>query len=628
MKHHRSILTIITFVLVITLFGVGPGANTLVALEGDNVATAQGATPAEYKSKNEIVYANLSGGGLIEDVYIVNEFEVSKSGILKDFGEYTEVMNLSSEAKISNGNSEILIPVEQGQFFYQGTPAKNSLPWIFEIAYFLDGKKIEPEDLSSKDGHVDISLKTTKNSDIDPVFCDNYMLQITLKLDSESSSNIRSEGATIANEGTNKTIVHTVLKGKDANISISADVKNFSMSGFEIAAMPFTMTFDLPETDELTGNMTTLSDAISAINDGVGELASGTADLNDGVSKIVDGSSAFSNGITSLSAGSGQLTNGSAQIKAALDQIASSLNTASGDMDLGDFNQLPATLRQMAQGLQGFASGLSQLKDGYAVMYSTLDSAILSIPDGSVAPEDIGDLNASLSPAQQGILSQLVDGYTSSQIVKNTYTNSSSGMSIQMGMGAITSGLDAIISGDGTASNPGLSGMAAGLNTMADGIETALNNNDMMAQIKQLTDGLNALASQYGAFHTGLKQYADGVDQIASEYDKLHGGLTTLQDGTDELADGTHKLHDGTTELNDEVADLPDTIQVEIDKLMEDYESSDFAPTSFASSQNVNIDLVQFVIMTSSIEKEKEKTTETKEEEKVSIWDRFLDLFR
>ena len=632
MRLHKKMVPLICISLVLALIGGSAGHMDSLAEDGTSQINSPPANVAKYQSKSEVVYANLSDNGSLTDVYVVNEFYVSDAGQLTDFGVYSDLTNLSTDENIVKDNDRISVSVKPGQFYYQGTLNNPELPWMFNLSYSLDGKGINASDLSGKDGKLEIKLTSEKNPSIDPIFYDNYMLQITLRLDSEKCRNIDSKGATIASEGKNKTIVHTVLKGKDANILIAADVTDFSMDGFEIAAMPFKMDFESPKTDELTSEMTTLSDAISSLNDGVGKLASGSSELSNGLSNMVGGSSEFSKGLTSLSGTSGKLTGGSAQIKVALDQIAQSMSTTDGDMDFADLAQLPTGLRQMALGIQGFSEGLGQLKDGYSSLLSTLDAAIMSIPNGTVSDDDITDLYSALSdPGQEETLRKLIEGYAASQLVKQTYvTVGSSGMSVQDGMYSVLNSLSEIILGDGTQSNPGLNGMVTALNALANAIENGFDANEIMSQMKQLTDGLIALASQYSDFHNGLVKYTGGVDQVATEYIKLHGGMVSLNGGTRELSNGISELYSGTTELSNELANLPETMQVEIDNLMKDYTGTDFIPASFVSKKNTNIALVQFVVMSSKVEEvnnEEKKVTE-QSSKKETPWVRFLDLFR
>jgi len=686
-------------------------------------------TTPDTTGKEEVVYANLSGNGAVDSIYVVNRFERDKEGLLADYGDYTDVKNLSNTNPITLDGNAVNAEAGKGSFYYQGTMSQKRLPWSFQLAYFLDGKEVAPDKIGGKSGELEIRLKSQFNGSFDESFKDQFMLQITLTLDAEKCGNIASKDATIANAGKDKTVVHTVMPGKDADIFVSASVRDFEMPAIQIAAMPFSMSIELPDTDEMVDDMTTLTDAIAELNDGVRDLLDGTVELHDGVGELLDGSVEMVDGIGELDDGSGDLTSGSRQIQSALSDIASALNgsglgsgitkllsgstdfasglsdlndnsstlTAGSEaiksalstiaaslngsgggagMDLGALAELPDGLRQMATGLGSMSTALTQLRNGYDTMLTTLDDA-MNIP--AVSDDDIAMLGMAVATmtdstpekaAAQQALDNILASYSAGQTAQGTYG------SLRNELRAVSGGLIVIIEGDGTAENPGLTGMVSGLNMLADTIEDALSASDMMEQIQQLAqgitelstqynqfhaglvaytggvtqlksgygelhsglkqfgdgvyelrDGTRELADEYGTFHDGLLEYADGVSELKSGYGELHDGIMELHDGTADLDEGVRKLYDGTTELQEETADLPDTIQVEIDKMTADYDV-EYTPVSFTSPRNTNISSVQFVIMTAPIKLPDEPKTTENQVEKTSIWDRFLDLFR
>lgn len=611
--------------LAVLLLGTNP-ANPVLAMEYSvqSPAAGGGAAAAAVASKEEVVYASLGHGGAVEGVYVVNQFDVTSAGTLTDHGSYTSVMNLSSTAALSQEGKAVSMPVEAGNFYYQGSLSTKELPWILDITYTLDGQELPAQQLAGQSGALQIHITTAPNPGVDSVFVDNYMLQLSLTLDAENCVDIVSEGATIANAGKSKVVTHTVMPGKNADILVAAQVTDFTMSGIEIAGMPYAVSFDLPDTDEMVDQMSTLADAIAALHDGVGELASGVSELNNGVDKMVSGSADFAGGLNRLNDGSGKFTDGSGQISAALAEIAHKLNNpdAEDSIDLDDFVKLPGALRQMAEGLKTLSGKMAEMKAGYEAMFGQLDAAIMAIPDHAIAEADILALFGALGdPAQQAILNQLVESYAAAQTVKGTYTyvDPATSASIQMGMGAIIAGLQGMADG--------VDNTVAGLNLMADEMEKELTESDIVGQMEDLATGMQALSDKYAEFHGGLREYTDGVGQLASGYGALHSGLVELHDGTQSLAGGTQDLYAGTGELNDATAELPDTIQVEIDKLLEDYTGQDFTPVSFTSPQNTDVALVQFVLMTGSIEVESEKSQPQESGEEMGVWDRFLALF-
>lgn len=69
------------------------------------VALAVGSAPSAFAAssstatyqKSEVVYASLSAAGAPEAVYVVNRFDVEKSGTVVDHGDYTKVQNLTTK---------------------------------------------------------------------------------------------------------------------------------------------------------------------------------------------------------------------------------------------------------------------------------------------------------------------------------------------------------------------------------------------------------------------------------------------------------------------------------------------------------------------------------------------------
>lgn len=330
---------------------------------------------AEVKNKNEVVYAKLAADGNIDAVYVINHFEVEKGGSITDYGDYESVQNLTeSEPIIQNANA-VSFQAQEGNFYYQGNRKARDLPWVVEISYELDGAGILPQDLAGKSGELGIHIQTKQNPTVDPAFFTHYMMQITLTLASDKSRNISAPGAAVAYAGNNMILSYTVMPKKNADFKVKADVKDFTMSGIELSAVPFSMSLELPDMDGMLEDLNKLPEAIADLNDGVGKLSEGTNALKKGADGLKDGSLEFKNGLSELKKNSSQITSASSQIKEALTTISAALKDSDG-ADMGDLTQLPPGLKELSQGLKGISGGLNDLKDGYALAYSALDTTM------------------------------------------------------------------------------------------------------------------------------------------------------------------------------------------------------------------------------------------------------------
>mgnify|MGYP001241801115 FL=1 len=594
--------------------------SLLVAASPVEVAEDEDSDTAEleegsFSHKDEVIYGTLQSNGDQDEIYVVNHFRVTEPGMLIDHGNYDSIRNLTDLSEIEQMNDEIHFAATEENFYYQGNMNHEALPWEFSISYFLDGEEKKPAELLGANGHIEIVIETAQNEEGEQLFFENYLLQISLTADPDRYSNIEAEEAAEASAGTDKQFTYTVMPEEEEVIRFSADVTDFELEAIDITAVPSTMSIDEPDTDEMTEEMTSLTDAIGEINHGVGELRDGVSELNSGVTDLQDGSGQFRDGMTEINQSSSELIEGSSQINDALATMSHSLSEEDIDFDLGELTRLPEGLDEMAGAVGEIADGLEELQENYQTAYDVFDKAMEEIPDYHIDEEEIHELYRDAGGESEA-LDQLVGIYEKALAAKGTYNE------VKQGFQAIDPALTEVISG--------IRELETALNTTSKEISTAINNMDVMDPITQLSEGLTEISNNYNAFHAGLKSYTDGVDELSGVYRDIHAGISELGEGTRHLEEGASEFHDGTNELYASTNDLPDQMQEEIDEMIAEYDKSDFDPVSFTSSENENINSVQFVLRTENITADDDEDDNDKaaEEEEKSIWERFLDLFR
>ncbi|GAA0321092.1 hypothetical protein GCM10008967_09520 [Bacillus carboniphilus] len=561
-------------------------------------------------SKDEVVYAKLSATGERQEIYVVNILDIEKAGQVVDYGPYSSLKNLTDLAELQQKDGEVEFTAPEGKFYYQGNMNEESLPWDVSVAYLLDGKEIDPKELAGKDGHVQIRIATSANEAVDPVFFNNYLLQISLSLNLERYSNIQAPDGMLANAGKNKQVTFTIMPEKEEELVVEADVVKFELDGIDITAIPSSMPIDAPDIDNMTGDMETLTKAILEVNNGVVEFADGVSKLNNGVFDLRDGSKQYNDGISTLDESSSEIVDASESIGQALETLNQSLSGESGDMGLGDLKKLETGLTQIAGGLREASAGLTTLKENYSMAYLALDDAMAIIPEHEITEEQIQQLY--MSGANKTVVDQLVETYAAARKAKGTYT------AVKEAFAAVEPTLEQV--------SGGMTEMANSLDTMAEGLSSVGDTNPADS-LAQLQEGISALSSNYKAFHSGIEEYTDGISQLATSYQEMHKGIEALSEGTGELENGVGKLHDGTSELYEATKDLPDQMKEEVNQMMEEYDKSDFEPVSFVSPKNEKVNSVQFVFKTASIKVEKPVETEEPVEEETGFWARLKALF-
>lgn len=572
--------------------------------------------------KEEVVYAKLSEGGKIDNIYIVNAFDSDKD--IVDYGNYSNVLNLSTDDKLNfaNGVLNTKSPKLDGKFYYQGETEFNELPWNIDINYYLDGKSITSEELAGKSGKLEIKIDISKNENVNSVFYDNYALQIALSLDGDKCKNLVSEGATIANIGSNKSINYMKLPGTDTSYTLTANVTDFEMDAISINGMNMAIDVDVDVSD-MTGELNTLVDAIENVNDGTGNLkevldgyALGVNSLHNGTAELKNGVSEYKTGVNSLDSGVASLSSGIGEYKTGVNTIyKSSKDLLSG---LGEVNN----------GMKSFEGGLSQVKEGS----NAFNQGVGELSKGSTSYKKSLELNAS---AVKNSIDKIKSTLSEDQL-----------NALQMELITLEKGANGLLEGYNSIDS-GIKNTTSSYSELNSGI------NNLHSNISSLSNGVNGIYKGMGEFNSGVGQLVQGIDgidtgakelksgsnQLVTGIKSIDTGATGLNDGTSKLVSGINeinkgasKLNSGTKELNKQTNSMPDEVDKQINEMMEKYSGKDFEAVSFASEKNKNVESVQFAMRTDSIskveDKDNDKETEDVKKEKPGIWELFLDLFK
>lgn len=361
------------------------------------ISTSAAATPS---LKEEVVYGILNLDGSVSSLYVVNIFN---GGEITDYGNYTDIRNMTTSEKINQEGDEITISTTADKLYYQGTLENKDLPWDITIKYFLDDTEISAAELGGKAGKLKIAVAVKQNNKVTSTFFDNYALQIALSLDNKLCSNITAENATIAEAGSKKQLTYTVLPGNGIDFTVTADVRDFEMAPISINGIKLALGITV-DSNEFTGQISELSDAIKGLDDGASELLDGLSKLSAGMQKYTDGMKAFKDGLGQLSEGTDKLNSGASALQKGLSELVKqnasitngalaiqqatfdSVNGQLGQMGLGlpvltpenysavlsPIPDLAAVKKQLdgvvqfTQGLKGYMNGVSQISTGAA----------------------------------------------------------------------------------------------------------------------------------------------------------------------------------------------------------------------------------------------------------------------
>ena len=608
MKLRKILCVLIALIIPVASFAVsgyasgGSKTKTETSIKTDEIATVT--------SKDEVVYATLDNNGEPIEAYVVNILNVKEKGNFTDFGTYSTVENLTTTDELVSKNGSVSGWAEEGKFYYQGNISHAKLPWIIDISYYLNGNPITADNLSGKSGELKINIKTSKAPNISSEFYKHYLLQISVTLSTLKCTDIQAKGATIANAGTDKQINFTVLPNKKGDNTLTAKVNDFSMSGIGINAVPYNMEVEMPDTSEMTGGFSQLSDGIEQLDNGVAKLKSGAKQLTNGSKQLSEGSTEIMNGLEQLNAASDKIVQGSKEIKEALQFISKSLNESLTDEDIQKLKDIYDELEDLNKILKEVPEVLSGMSETTTALYNALKVAVDAIPEDTVTPEQIADLYEK-NPGNDA-LGTLVQTYYAAQTVKSTFNAIGPAMESSNNSMSATMNI-----------------LSTEINTLSKQLDELLKNKDMIEQLKELRSGMELLADNYKQFDKGLRQFTDGLSTLADNYSEFDAGLSDMSDGMEQYEDGVKALKNGTAQLYNGTKDLPEVVENAINSMTAQYDHSDFKPVSYTSEKNENINAVQFVFATNPIaEKEKEDNTEKDKEEETTFVQRVVKLFK
>ena len=616
-------------------------------------------------NKEENVYINLKDDGSVEGIYVVNEFDAGNQTTITDYGKYSSVLNLSTNEEIKvNGDMITFNTDDNGMFYYQGNMESTKIPWNIDISYYLDDKEVQASSLAGKSGKLKIAISIKDNEDMEDTFFDNYLLQMTATFNSEKCKDIVSEQATIANVGDTKQLTYTILAGGNSEFTIEADVTDFEMDPITINAVPMNISINDIDVSDLKDSLIKLRDGVAKIDDGSSDLYSGSKDLSNGTKSLLDGTN-------SLSSGAEKLQNGSKTLKEAMDtlnsnsfsltngskEVLNALNTINSALD--SLNEASNQVQQLVEGSNKFASGMEELAQGNTKIYNEVNP-ILEVVREKLA--QIKDTN----------FKEEFDSITNKEDYLNAYNDAKAKLAENPDDEAlkiyialfdhiieIANKYDKNVTSAGSQAHEKIEKEYKKICELDDGIDAQhkeiqeLNNKyknelnpaieklpSLLSKLTELKTALNTLVNSYATLDSGINSYTGAYEQIVKGYQTLYSGIgdlekgveslntgtKTLYDGTVSLEDGAEELNDGTSEMRDKTKNIDTEIDDKINNMLDEFKNTDYKPESFASSENGEINAVQFVMKTKGIEINNEVQEEVKEEH-LNFFQKIIRLF-
>lgn len=395
------------------------------------IAPAFAAAAERSTPKEEVVYINLHSDGSVDQIYVVNVFELNESGQIIDYGDYTALRNMTTNDEIVFENETVRIDTNARKLYYEGRMSNNTMPWELSFRYWLNGQELSAEELTGKSGALTITMSVRQNPDCSSSFFENFALQAAVTLDTELCTNIVAEDATAANVGSSRQLSYMILPGTEEDFTITADVVDFEMAPISINGIHMNMTItreDIQDTGELDKKVAemqdgakelddgarelkdgaeTLRDGADALADAIGEAKDGVSELRDGVDELSDGVRELRDGASDLKDGSGALIDGTKDLKDGIQiVIDGAAELRSGAEDLKDGAQdLRSGARSLRSGLNQLTAQNGTLQTMSNLLYDNTLAAYSGVLTGDYGVTPDSDLAALMTRRQNELLS-------------------------------------------------------------------------------------------------------------------------------------------------------------------------------------------------------------------------------
>lgn len=280
---------------------------------------------------DETMYVNLDYYGKTTKVNVVKGVNLNGLGEITDYGNYTNVENMSTNDAPVLGDGSITwnLPEDQtGRFYYKCTMDNDQvvLPWDFDVSYKLNGVPTDGDKLAGASGLIEINIKATPNDNANLYYRNNMMLMVTVPVDMSKCYSVDAEGAQIQSLGSTTGVVFSALPGEEGDYTVRIGTDSFETTGVIMAMAPGTID-DLNHIKDLKEAKDTWKDAGDALYDSLEQMAKSVESMRDGIGQVQSGVSSAEKAREKWSASKDSILAGNDQSLESLTALSQQLET-------------------------------------------------------------------------------------------------------------------------------------------------------------------------------------------------------------------------------------------------------------------------------------------------------------
>ena len=538
---------------------------------------------APTSQTDESVYVNLDGYGTQKEIRIVKGVTLNGVNKISDFGNYSEVNNLTSHdepIKRSDGVDFDLKDNENERFYFECIPENPDtlqMPWTFDLSYKLNGKPIDYENLAGVNGLVEITIHAIPNPNADEYYKNNMTLIAGTGVNMDKASNIEAEGAQIQSFGSYKFAIFMGLPAEENTYTIKIGAEDFEFTGIYFLMAPATLS---------------QLDMVNEFKEAKDDLSGAGDDLYTSLSSMLSTMNSMKSGLSTMQAGISGINTVREQLISSRNTLDPSLDAALNQLDLlaGDTNALIPTLETTN-------SDLNLIHQNSSDILNTIIDTQRDIIDYQNLLYDIKDNLIDIQNLLSDLSSETDNNQLSFKYVSNALSeleNDSSRLSSSLDqLRNSLSGLDNIevVLGSLAANLPFISdsiydlmNMISSVSNSTDFVLSDLSSastdlSRLLEETRYLTqqfDNINEVLNNYNGTAENSAEFAkqavdliynslNSVDSLLTQMDTLNNSLQTVNTNTNnvitQISNNVNTLYETMTAANKALTDTRDTIR-------------------------------------------------------------------
>ena len=566
--------------------------------------------PVSALTKKETVYTKLNSDGSVSDI-TVNDHLINNDKLenIDDLTDLKEIMNISGDESFTLNGNKLSFKAISNDIIYTGTTDKE-LPIKIDIKYYLNNEEKDVNDIIGATGKVkivfnyrNISFCYRNVNGVNKVLYTPFVITTGMILNNEYNSNIKVTNGKSISKGNSNIIVGIATPGLADSLGLQ-ELNNlnkitisFETTRFEMPTVYSVATPKIIDNDDLKifDKLTSISTSVDKLQTSIDSIEQGANDLLEGITKIDIGNNAIHDNlklvtekITELEQGSLKLEQG---LETILEKLSSSESLLNNYISSESVTDMKLLIKSNTDTIEKLKTTNQNLKDTYDLfglsnltneMIMALDATTYSRLGLTLTPEEITAKNL-----------QLI-------VVKATYENS-----YESNTKLIT-----LLEKDNEA-------VATTLQTL----------NNASSNITKL---MTTLTVALNDAKEGSKKIVDGTKNLKEGMELLTSNSKTLALGTDNLLDGGKKLTLGISDFNtkgiNELSKYANKINnmaatsKELVKLSQSY-------GTFTMNNNKTNSETKFIMTIPAISYVEEVPTSEPTKEKLTLIDRFKNLF-